>query len=295
MTRSSNVLFLSIFFLLISCTKIIAQDGSTNTDLQSQNFNDPFGYRIIGLVYVKTFDADERKPEDDQKIARPGLIFNIVAEEVNKTTNASYYVIQFPPITDHIVTMNDTTTTLKGNSDFVNSDNNDDYHWMEKSALDGYMQGGFIRKSHKTFIPNLTYGGHVTLPFKLRPKIDTLNFRLTKEIMLGGYLGAKWRISQYQPFYLSFPIISLGLATLDFDNETNPNNATVGNGTVLGITGSFGGIFQLNDFQFGFLMGWDKAAGQIGKSWIYNGKHWFSFSVGYTFIGDDPTPKTGTP
>ncbi len=272
---------ITLFFAILINGGLVAQS-------QSQTNEDPFSYKINGLVYVKEFNSLTRSKTQTQKIPKTDLLFNIVSKEIESSDNSTYYVIQFPPITDNTVTVAGESITLKGNTNFVNSDDNDKYFWIRKDELDNYLEDGFIVKSYD--IPNtrVTYGANISLPFKLRPKTDGQNIKITPEIMLGGYLGAKWRISRKEPFYLSLPIVTLGLATLNVNDNNNPSNPDKGDGTVLGFTGTWGGVFQLNDFQFGFVMGWDRAAGEIGKDWIYNGKPWYSFSIGYTFIGDKP-------
>jgi hypothetical protein len=156
--------------------------------------------------------------------------------------------------------------TLKNNTNFVNSADNDKFFWIRKDELDNYMTDGFITKSYKTPNTNIAYGANISLPFKLRTETNGQNIKITPDLTLGGYLGMKWRISQTN------------------NNPTSPNK---GDGTVLGITGSTGLVFQLSDFQFGLMLGWDRAAGEIGKDWIYNNKTWYSFSIGYSFLGNN--------
>ena len=257
---------------------------------QAQIEDEPFYYQVEGLVYVKKFNKEERKPTEEQKIPEAPLKFKIVKKEV-RGDNIIYYVIQFLPITSDKVVKNGKEINYFNSSAFVNGSDNGNYFWLDKSELDSYIADKFILKSFR--IPNtkLAYGASVSLPFKLRPKIDEQNIKITPDITLGGYLGLKWRLSHSQPFYVTAPMVTLGLATLALNDNTSQSTTKKGDGLVLGITRSLGAVFQFNDFQFGFMYGRDTAAGELGKDWIYNNKDWFSFSIGFSFLGNKPEEK----
>jgi hypothetical protein len=86
------------------------------------------------------------------------------------------------------------------------------------------------------------------------------------------------------------PVLTLELSTLAINDNTinTTTNSTTknGDGLVLGITGSVGVVFQFDDFQVGLAAGMDRAAGELGKDWIYNNKGWVSFSIGFNFFGN---------
>ncbi|MES2478883.1 MAG: hypothetical protein V4561_07340 [Bacteroidota bacterium] len=254
---------------------------------QSQSTDDPFYYQVAGLVYVKEFNAVTRAKTITQKIPKEPLKFKIVSKETDATDNSTYYVVQFLNIADETGNAIAAVAALKSSTTFINSDDNNKFYWIRKDELDNYMTNDFVKKSYR--IPNLspTYGANISLPFKLRPKTGGQNIKITPDLTLGGYLGARWRLSHKDPFYLSFPVVSLGLSTLTINDNNNSSTTNKGDGTVLGITGSWGAVFQLKDFQFGLIMGWDRAAGELGKDWIYNDKPWYSFSIGFSFLGNN--------
>lgn len=266
----------TIAFLLFT-TIVFAQ--------QTQVVDDPFFYKVSGLVYVKEFDAMTRAKTTNLKIPKEPLKFKIVSKEVDASDNSTFYIIKFLQIVDEA--SNSKIATLKNNTNFINSADNDKYFWIRKDELDSYMTDGFITKSYKTPNANIAYGSNISLPFKLRTETNGQNIKITPDLTLGGYLGIRWRISKTKPFYATAPIVTLGLATLSINDNNNPTTPNKGDGTVLGITGSSGLVFQLNDFQFGLMLGWDRAAGEIGKNWIYNNKTWYSFSIGYSFLGNN--------
>jgi hypothetical protein len=256
---------------------------------QVQISEDPYNYKVEGLVYVKEFNEAKKEKDAIQRIPKEPLKFRIVGKEVDKIDNSSFYIIRFLPIDGDkdYIKQGDKKFKLRGDKLYINSEDNNKYFWLRKDEFDNYMTENFITKSYKTFIPKITYGANISLPFKLRTSIDGENIRITPDITLGGYLGTKWRLSSTIPFYVNFPVVSLGLATLSINDNNNTSSTNKGDGTVLGITGSTGFVFQITDFEMGFMVGWDRASGELGKDWIYNGKAWYSFSIGYSFFGNN--------
>jgi len=66
---------------------------------------------------------------------------------------------------------------------------------------------------------------------------------------------------------------------------TSSPAGTAGTTTVPAITIAAGVIFQFDSFQLGLLTGRDYASGELGDNWIYNTKQWYSFSLGFSFLG----------
>jgi len=256
---------------------------------QTQDVEAPFYYQVSGLVYVYDYDATTRTQQTTFKIPKSPLKFEIVRKEkniVNAAANYDYYIIKFLTITSDNVNVAGAQVSLTKSTQFVNSADNQGYFWIRQDELNNLLEDKTLKKSYK-FTHDVAYGANVSLPFKLRPKVNDQNIRITPDITLTGYLGFKHRISRKDPFYVTFPIVTLGLASLPITGETDGSVVDKGDGMVLGVTTSTGLVFQLKDFQLGFLMGWDKAAGELGKTWIYNGKTWYSFSIGFTFFGNN--------
>ena len=243
---------------------------------------EPFSYEVNGLVYAYEYDIINKKKTPKQKIPKVGLKFKIVRNEIDKTDDSVFSIIQFLTITNDKIKIGDKSINLQGDSIYVNSDDNSKYFWIKKSHLDKMLKEKFIDVSYEVPNLNLSYGASLTLPFKYRPKVDGKNVKITPDITIGGYIGGKWRLSDKKPFYLTVPVVTLGMTTLSInDNNTITDN---GDGLVLGITTSTGMVFEFDDFQFGLMLGADRAAGELGKDWIYNDKIWYSFSIGYSFI-----------
>jgi hypothetical protein len=125
--------------------------------------------------------------------------------------------------------------------------------------------------------------GFMTVPFKLRPKQDSVNFNITTDITLGAYIGVKKRISRKGNNFIVLPA-TLGLSYINVGNSETSNVNTKGNSSVVpGWTWSTGLLFDLNGFNVGVVLGQDFASG-VGKNWLYNKKMWYSFSIGYSFF-----------
>ncbi len=125
--------------------------------------------------------------------------------------------------------------------------------------------------------------GFMTIPFKLRPKQDSINFNMTTDITLGAYIGLKKRISRKANNFIVIPA-TLGLSYINVGNNETSNVNTENNSSVIpGWTWSSGIVFDLNGFNVGFVFGQDFASG-VGDDWLYNKKMWYSFSIGYSFF-----------
>ncbi len=177
--------------------------------------------------------------------------------------------------------------------DIVSKDENGKNHYingkklaMKKSDFEALNKTDHYSTSwNKRRNYDLTFGV-LTVPFKLRPKIDSTNFNLTTDITLGPYFGITKRLSSSRRFYMTVPF-TLGLSFINV-NDSNTSNTTFDNdiGVVPGITWSSGLVFQLDDFNIGIVFGKDHAS-FIGEEWRYNGEYWYSFAIGYNFLAQD--------
>ena len=127
--------------------------------------------------------------------------------------------------------------------------------------------------------------GFMTVPFKLRPKQDSINFNITTDVTLGAYIGVKKRISRKGNNYIVLPA-TLGLSYINVGNSETSNVNTENNSSIVpGITWSSGIVFDLNGFNLGLVFGQDFASG-VGDDWLYHKKIWYSFSIGYSFLNN---------
>jgi len=127
-------------------------------------------------------------------------------------------------------------------------------------------------KYNKTFATGL-----MTVPFKLRPKKDTVNFNMTTDITLGAYFGYRARISRKGERFIIFPL-TLGLSYINVANSETSNVNTDNNSDIVpGWTWSSGIVFDIEGFNIGFVLGQDFASG-VGNDWLYNKQLWYLLS-----------------
>ena len=143
--------------------------------------------------------------------------------------------------------------------------------------------------------PTFGYGTTLALPFKMRSEINEEPMRITPEITLGGFFGPRFRLNKFKSIFLTLPF-TLGVTTIGI-NENNtikegtPTPEALDDALVIGRTFSTGAVLEYKDFQMGFIVGWDKAGGDLGKQWIYNDHMWYSFSIGFAFFNRSTSKK----
>lgn len=161
------------------------------------------------------------------------------------------------------------------------------YLCLDKDTFDELTTEEAITKKYHWGSSGAVYGLNLTLPIKIRPAIAGFNTTLSQNIEIGGLLGWRWRLSQTLDYHVDFPVVSVGLANLEIEKGRAPA-AMDGNAQSMGITTSTGVILELNDFQLGIMVGVDRATGDVGRDWVYNGRVWYAFGLGYSFLKNSP-------
>jgi len=263
---------------------------------QLQITDEKFYYEIGGLVYVKPYYIHTKTKETNDrfiKIPKEKLQFRIVSKQIDSKDNSTYYVIQFPfekinkdsNIGDG---EKNNSTNCQNNAEYIKFGNNK-YYWLRKDEFDNYVEENdlgvnCIYKSYRQR-PFFTYGAKLSLPFKLRTKVNNKNVAMETDITLGGFAGCKCRLSPTMNIYTSV-IFSGGLVSIPINSDNVSGIQNVEDGKIFGLYYSLGALVELSGFEFGFFWGFDSASGEIGKYWIYNNMPWFSFSIGYSFFGN---------
>ena len=275
----------SIILLIMICSNCYSQQ--TDSD-------EKFDYSAVGHFVLKDYDILKDLPLPTFKIPSYGTRFVLKNKIPHPSNNYNIYLIDilnYPEKykkgkkKDSIINYK-----LKGNTTYINIDDNDKLFWIKSEEFDRLEEEKWIVKRYHMY-PKFAYGASFSVPFKIRPETDELNMKITPEITLGGYFGLKQRLSRYNDIYLYIPVITLGVTTLGI-NENNiikeiGSTEETQDGLVLGRTFSVGTIFEFKSFQIGLVGGFDKAGGEIGKDWVYNDKFWYSFSIGYSFFGKE--------
>lgn len=261
---------------------------------QQTDSDEKFDYSAVGHFILKNYNILKDSTLNTFKVPSYGTRFvlkNKIPHPINDYNIYLVDILNYPEKytkgkkKDSIINY-----ALKGDSTYINIDDNNKLFWIKVEEFNRLKEEKWIVKRYYMY-PKFAYGASFSIPFKIRPKTDKLNMKITPEITLGGYFGLKQRLSRYNDIYLYIPVISLGVTTLGI-NENNiiketGNTEETQDGLVLGRTFSIGVIFEFKSFQIGLIGGLDKAGGEIGKDWVYNDKLWYSFSIGYSFFGKE--------
>lgn len=136
--------------------------------------------------------------------------------------------------------------------------------------------------------------GLLYLPFKFRPGLKDSNINkardLTSEVNLGATMNLGFNSNVRFIKNLNIPF-NISLFT-DKVNKYNSYDGIDKEENLTGLSFATGLVFNVkNGLQVGGLVGVDQAMGQSGERWIYDGRPWFSFGIGYKFIRPESTDK----
>jgi hypothetical protein len=208
-------------------------------------------------------------------IANPNLKFRQIGDVRTDANLGQVYVIQFWTITDEPAAI--TTDATKINKATTS---NNQFYCVKVSD---YKEPA-IKKRYKTWIYNAKPNvGTLVVPIKFRPKQGSVPFDFTTDFTLGSSFGYSFRMSHYQPNYLSIVGV-FGVTSVGVDSITTSGFITEPNTKLSAVTPGIGIITEISGFQIGAVIGWDIVGGTTGEKWIYNSRPWFSFGIGYQFL-----------
>ena len=229
-----------------------------------------------------------RELSDEFKLAPSGFKFEIVSIRKSNDKDKEYNIVEisFPKLESK--NSDSTQANVKTSNLYINPKDNGSIFWMKEAEFNDLKEKKFIREYRRRRYPSIAYGPSISLPFKVRPKVQNQHMKITPEVALGGYVGPKIWLSRYSDVAL-IPVFTLAVSALGINdnntiNETLPAGKESPDALILGITGSIGAVLQYEQFQMGFMIGKDKASGEFGKNWIYNDEKWYSFSIGFKFL-----------
>jgi len=154
---------------------------------------------------------------------------------------------------------------------------------------------GDLKKVVETFalkFPRIELGTATTfLPVKLRfARSRTLDdgskierpFNFSLETTLGQTLAIRQRCSKYRDNFIAINLFA-GLSSIGVSNseailedETKSNYSSFSFGAGL--------VYEGSQVQAGIYWGQDRLGGDISKSWVYQGRTWWSIGLGYQFL-----------
>ncbi|MFA0962064.1 hypothetical protein AB9P05_09675 [Roseivirga sp. BDSF3-8] len=269
------ITIMAIFILIAAISPSMAQNQSTSEYSTYFELSDRLNFKPI---------SDRYQLEDDTILySFPGFI---VSSNFDTATiqNQKYAILEYPsfkgnkqipdPSPRAILPNSPVRVSIvKGERKFI-ATSYSDFMAVKKDTL--YDISWWELRNYRVTT------GLLTVPFKLRPEVKEENFTMSTDVTIGPYLGVTKRISKRHPYYLTFPA-TFGLSFININNNTTTTTEP-GNGinTVPGFSWSTGLIFQLNKFDVGFVTGQDYAS-DVGNDWIYQGRLWYSFAIGYSF------------
>lgn len=272
------------FFVLAFLTQIFP------TYSQEQKSNERFYFKAAPAVAFQEFNV-QAGTIIRAKRTNAFLKFYVLDNTPVTIGGVDYIQVRFYDISEEDASMkvwdatNSNQVALKGNSFYINSADNGKIFLVEANKI--VVENESVQKVYRRFTKQpVIYGANLTAPFKLRPKIGEKNYTFSPEVNVGGYVGLSIRLSRTEPIFLNAPVVGLGFSSININDESHAEGEGVKqNGMAWGLTSSYGVVFQLYDFQIGFLLGHDFVSGDIGKNWIYNQMPWYSFSIGFSFLG----------
>ncbi len=128
----------------------------------------------------------------------------------------------------------------------------------------------------------------LTIPIKIRPKIDQAPLQFIGDVSLGSYLGyqtGRVNITDdgQKSYSQTFAIFAAPGAV-----QIDPSVAQTDQSNIsLGFSFGVGYLVNLNNFQIAFVTGFDYISGDVSSSWIYQGKQWYSFTIGFDFNDEE--------
>lgn len=105
----------------------------------------------------------------------------------------------------------------------------------------------------------------------------------TTDLTIGPFLGYKFHVGNYHDQSLTIGVFG-GPSLIRVDNTEAAATAGGSSSNFLGFSTGKGVVYTLRRTQIGFIMGRDFLSGKDSEEWIYDGRRWFSFAIGYKFL-----------
>lgn len=271
--------FMLFGVVLLLSTVLFAQDQ--DKDFERKNY-----YELNGRA--KFYEVNNRYEIQKDTIfySLSGFLVTAEWDEVS-IEDRVYVVLTYPNYKSGRQSQTETAVALAAGAEPVNfpiQNLNGKTLCILKDDFDKILKTPIYSVSFKRFKNYQITAGQLTLPFKLRPKINDKKFQMTTDVTIGAYGGIRKRISKTNPIYLTIPVV-LGLSFINVNENTTTNTGTADlkSGITPGWTWATGLVIQTNRLNVGFVFGRDYASG-YAEDWIYHGKTWYSFAIGYSFL-----------
>lgn len=255
--------------LLCICSFLI---GSINTGFCQEESH---GWITISHIVVYGYDlANATSVPATKKVANPNIKFRQIGGMRDDANLGEIYVIQF--------SIDNEPSEIQNDNNKVNiaSTSKGEFYCVKSVEYNETT----IKKRYKTWAYNQRANiGTLVIPIKFRSQRQGVPFDYTTDFTIGPSFGYSFRTSHYQPNYLNIVGVA-ALTSVGVDSITTKGYIKEANTKLSAVTIGFGAVAEVSNFQIGAVIGWDYIGGRPGQHWIYNGKSWFSFAIGYQFI-----------
>ncbi len=121
--------------------------------------------------------------------------------------------------------------------------------------------------------------GNILVPVKMRLS----KFDFSKDFTLGPVAGIKMRLSHYSRNCINF-LAGLGVTSVTLNGQSTDGRIEEDT-DVPALSPSLGAVFDFfSQTQAGLFIGWDFISNNENVNFVYNGKMWISFGLGFSIL-----------
>lgn len=170
----------------------------------------------------------------------------------------------------------DDTTKWK-NDEFIDGSDFNTWLWIRKSDFNE-----LAIKYDPGITANFVLSG-LTVPFKFRAAAGSQSSSIINgDVNVGSLVG--WRFAKGDKYSLSIGG-HFGFSSIPLDASNNTNLSGDITETIRGLNYGYGIILDVNKrCQIGLVSGYDCGFGRLAKTYVYQNRSWFSFSLNYKFL-----------
>ncbi len=130
----------------------------------------------------------------------------------------------------------------------------------------------------------LATAGTATMPFKWR---HTGGEDFSKDLAISNLGGVKYKINDN---WSVSALLGLGISSVKLDSA-NTKGTIKENSDFAAFTISTGVVIEFKRLQFGVFTGWDNLSTSSRNNWIYQGRNWLGFGIGFSLYSESEAPS----
>jgi hypothetical protein len=231
------------------------------------------------------FDFLNKKPLQEKVIFPPGwkfMVVDIIDDQIIVkqwfTKSASSAKAQGDIHNSQKLTTNDLVSP--SNAAFASSKNDYQFFSLGLKEFEAKADPYYPRGVDFTF-------GVMTIPIKLRAGVEEAKsyFDYEEKFNIGLSGGLKFDFNSRKKRSINF-LINVSISNVKLDSlSTNGFQKTPSNNGA--FTMAVGTVFQQENLNLGFFLGWDKVPGILGRNWAYDSRPWIGVGIGFSLFSVD--------